>query len=359
MFNLGEFNMKKTLIALAAFAATAAFAQSSVTLYGIADAYVGQTKGFGGVSQTVVNSGGLSQSRIGLSVKEDLGSGLQAFVVVENAVDTDTGAGTGNRKSVLGLSGSFGTVSLGAQQDPVSQVVENVLDAQSDSRFSTVAGVYGGSLFNVVRNSVRYDTPNFDGFTAAVQVGLGEDKNTIINPGRASRDTAFNVQYANGPLAVALAHGIYETNSTLTGSLVPVNAFVPARLSATALAGSYDFGAAKLNLGFTNAKTKALSGNDKGINVGVTAPIGAFTVVGQLSRNKASGIGLTGLASNVFAGAANANGTSNRTSFGLEGHYALSKRTTSYVGFNQTKDANQGANADKSRVFGVGVRHVF
>ena len=74
--------MKKTLIALAAFAATAAFAQSSVTLYGIADVYVGQTKTFGGTSQTVVNSGGLSTSRIGLSVKEDLGSGLQGFVVV-------------------------------------------------------------------------------------------------------------------------------------------------------------------------------------------------------------------------------------------------------------------------------------
>lgn len=324
--------MKKTLIALAAFAATAAFAQSSVTLYGIADVYVGQTKGFGGTSQTVVNSGGLSTSRIGLSVKEDLGSGLQGFVVVENGVNTDTGTSGGVRKSVLGLTGSFGTVSLGNQQDPLSQVLENVLDAQSDSVFSAVAGTQGASFYTVA-NSVRYDTPNFDGFSAAVQVGLGEDKNTAINPGRASRDTALNVQYANGPLALALAHGIYETNNGL-------NNLVPVRQTGTALAGTYDFGMAKLNLGFTNAKTKTVAGNDKGINVGVTAPIGAFTVVGQLSRNK-------------FTGA------KNRTSFGLEGHYALSKRTTSYVGFNQTKDNNLASGADKSRIFGVGVRHVF
>lgn len=321
--------MKKTLIALAAFAATAAFAQSSVTLYGIADAYVGQTKGFGGTSQTVVNSGGLSTSRIGLSVKEDLGSGLQGFVVVENGVNTDTGTSGGVRKSVLGLSGSFGAVSLGAQQDPLSQVLENVLDAQSDSVFSAVAGSNGGSVFNTITNSVRYDTPNFDGFTAAVQVGLGEDKNVVPNT-RASRDTALNVQYANGPLTVALAHGIFEV----------APATVAARETATALAGAYDFGAAKLNLGFTNAKTKGVAGNDKGINVGVTAPIGAFTVVGQLSRNK-------------FTGAKNV------TSLGLEGHYALSKRTTSYVGFNQTKDNNLASGADKSRIFGVGVRHVF
>jgi len=37
MFNLGETCMKKSLVALAALAATGAFAQSSVTLYGNVD----------------------------------------------------------------------------------------------------------------------------------------------------------------------------------------------------------------------------------------------------------------------------------------------------------------------------------
>lgn len=346
--------MKKSLVALAALAATAAFAQSSVTLYGIADAYVGQTKALGSVavpnpsSQTVVNSSGLSVSRIGLSVKEDLGAGLQGFVVFENGVNTDTGTGAGNRKSVLGLTGSFGTVSLGNQQEALSQVLENVLDAQSDSAFSAVAGSRNSAakllanparntaLFNTTANSVRYDTPNFDGFTAAVQVGLGENKN-VPAVGRATRNTSFNVQYANGPLALALAHGIAENK---VGPLLPAGA-TNNSASETALAGAYDFGMAKLNLGFTNAKQKGVPGNDKGINVGVTAPIGAFTVIGQLSRNKFTNL-------------------KNVTSFGLEGHYALSKRTTSYVGFNQTKDSNLAAPVNnKARAFGVGVRHVF
>ena len=325
--------MKKSLVALAAFAATAAFAQSSVTLYGIADAYVGSVKSFGGDTQTVVNSGGLSQSRIGLSVKEDLGSRLQGFVVVENGVNTDTGTSGGIRKSVLGLTGSFGTVGLGAQQNPYSEVMENVLDAQSDSVFSAVAGSQGRNSFAVTTNSVRYDTPNFDGFSAAVQVGLGEDKAAGT---RANRNTSFNVQYANGPLAVALAHQMVETGALVTTfNPLPLALTAANRLTETAVAGSYDFGAAKLNLGFTNAKIKGVTGNDKGINVGVTAPIGAFTVVGQLSRNKFTN-------------------DENRTSFGLEGRYALSKRTTSYVGANQTK-----YDGEKSRVLAVGVRHVF
>ena len=60
--------MKKTWIACAALASLAgvAQAQSSVTLYGIVDAYLGRTKteSLGSsVSTTGLNSGGLSTSR--------------------------------------------------------------------------------------------------------------------------------------------------------------------------------------------------------------------------------------------------------------------------------------------------------
>ena len=125
--------MKKTLVAVAALAASAAFAQSSVTLYGVADAYFGSEK-IAGVSQTVVNDGGLSQSRIGVSVKEDLGAGLSAFAVIEGAVALDTGAGglNANRKSVVGLSGDFGAVSLGRQNTPLENTIENTIDAQGN-----------------------------------------------------------------------------------------------------------------------------------------------------------------------------------------------------------------------------------
>ena len=50
MFNLGDFSMKKTLVAMAALASMSAFAQSSVTLYGIGDIW------FGSSSKTGVGS---------------------------------------------------------------------------------------------------------------------------------------------------------------------------------------------------------------------------------------------------------------------------------------------------------------
>lgn len=324
--------MKKTLVAVAALAASAAFAQSSVTLYGVADAYFGSEKIDGVTSQTVVNSGGLSQSRIGVSVKEDLGAGLSAFAIIEQGVNLDQGNSNGARKSVVGLSGGFGAVSLGAQATPLNDAVENVIDAQGNSAFSAVTSAIAGDVANAggiqtqYTNSVRYDTPNFDGFTAAVQVGFDEDK--VAGGPSAGRGVSMNLGYANGPVAVVLAY----QNDKASGATAE---------KTLALGGSYDFGVAKLNLGYGRADNVIGTNNGRLVSVGVTVPVDAFTFVGQYAQGKVSNI----------AGSSK--------SFALEGRYALSKRTTAYAGYNSTKD-NIGGGADfKTNRFGVGVRHVF
>ena len=329
--------MKKTLVAVAALAASAAFAQSSVTLYGVADAYFGSEKGLVGVSQTVVNDGGLSQSRLGVSVKEDLGAGLSAFAVIEGAVALDGGAGGlgADRKSVVGLSGDFGAVSLGRQQTPLQDVVESTIDAQATSGFSALTSAAnrnavqaaGSGLNGQTRyaNSVRYDSPNFDGFSGAVQVGLGENKGVGVSAGR---NVAFNLAYANGPVAVALGH---QNDKAVGGA---------AALKTTALGGSYDFGVAKLNLGYARLSQTGTN-SQRDINVGVSIPVDAFTFVGQYAQEKVS------------------NTAGNVRAFALEGRYALSKRTTAYAGYNNTRNNIGGGAAVKTNRFGVGIRHVF
>lgn len=326
--------MKKTLVAVAALAASAAFAQSSVTLYGVADAYFGSEKIDGVTSQTVVNDGGLSTSRIGVSVKEDLGSGLSAFAVVEGAVALDGGAGGlgADRKSVVGLTGGFGSVSLGSQETPLNDTIENVIDAQGNSAFSAVTASIGGTVANAgltqskYNNSVRYDSPNFDGFSGAVQVGLGENKTPADSAGR---DVAFNLTYANGPLVAGLAYA----NEKATGSATAEKTL--------ALGGSYDFGVAKLNLGYGTASDVIGTNDGRAFSAGVTVPFGAFSFIGQFAQSEVSDV------------------DGNSKSFGLEGRYALSKRTTAYAGYNNTKD-NIGGGADfKTNRFGVGLRHVF
>ena len=329
--------MKKTLVAVAALAASAAFAQSSVTLYGVADAYIGSQKNAAGVTQSVVNSDGLSPSRVGVSVKEDLGSGLNAFANFEQGIKLDTGSSAGVRTSIVGLGGSFGSVSLGAQDTPLTNAVLDVVDAQGESGFSALTGSVNrdattgnlasvnGTTSRLYTNSVRYDSPNMEGFSGAVQYGFGEDKTTTTS---ASHGAAFNLKYANGPVAVALAYQSDKAGATATTT------------NTTVFGGSYDFGPAKLNLGYGRTKVTAMNAA-RDYNIGVTIPVGAFSIVGQYANAKVS------------------NTAGNSRSFGLEGRYALSKRTTAYVGYNDTRNTIGGIAAVKTNRFGVGLRHVF
>ena len=115
--------MKKSLLALAVLAASgAAFAQSSVTLYGRVD--LGITKITG---QSAVMADGSSvgtSSRIGFRGVEDLGGGLKAGFLVETQFDADAskngGAGStiGSRNSYIDLMGGFGGVRLGRHLNP-------------------------------------------------------------------------------------------------------------------------------------------------------------------------------------------------------------------------------------------------
>jgi len=98
-----------------------------VTIYGVADAAVGFGSHGDNDFSGIVN-GVLSGSRIGFKGTEDLGNGLKAVFVLEQGFDIGNGTAspavgtdkdsTFSRQALVGLSGSFGTVSLGRQYAP-------------------------------------------------------------------------------------------------------------------------------------------------------------------------------------------------------------------------------------------------
>ena len=109
--------MKFTLGAIAlALAAPAAFAQSSVTIYGIVDLDGQYLSGHS--KDVLVTSGGQSGSRIGFKGSEDLGSGYYADVVLEGGINVDTGGSAQGgqlfgRQAFGALRTPFGTASAG------------------------------------------------------------------------------------------------------------------------------------------------------------------------------------------------------------------------------------------------------
>jgi predicted porin len=376
--------MKKSLIALAVLAASgAAMAQSSVTLYGVADAFVGSKKvstavatgnvlTFTQARQTVIDSNGLNSSRWGLRGTEDLGNGMNAVFVLESGLSIDTGAAASatslfNRQAFVGLnSSSFGTVSLGRHYSAYETVRSGFLSSQGNSTtFDATNGTQfsqanvtaltsfantapaartaaqataAAAAFNVngaaanrigawagyqtrIDNSVRYATPNFSGFTGEVVYGLGENKTPTTD---ATKNVSASLKYANGPIGVALGHANDETA-------------VGFHVKNTAIGGSYDFGVAKAFLAFNQAKYDGLAKQSEWA-VGVRAPIGATTLVAQYAQSKGDDLGKA-------------------QSLGLEAQYSLSKRTTAYGAFNQTKV--ELVNNNKNSVVGLGVRHTF
>jgi predicted porin len=341
MFNLGEFSMKKTLIALAVLAASsAAMAQSSVTLYGRLDAGLGQTKttvnGVDlGSKQTGINSSTLNTTYWGLKGSEDLGGGLRANFDLQSGFAIDTGAGNPGlfqRKAIVGLSGAFGSVDLGRNYtayDALRSATNNTFD----SNLATTAAVWGNGIADYslrTSNSVIYNSPNFSGFSGAVAYGFGENK-TATND--ATDTLSLHVKYANGPLLVG--YGYQEEKQLAVAGIQDKNKY-------NLIGATYDLGMVKLVGAYNTVKNNTLK--DKEYEIGVSAPFGAANVAAGYTNSKSEGF----------------NTTNKGTGYSLVGTYDLSKRTTLYVGYNQAKTQTaNGSIEQKNTVVATGVRHTF
>jgi predicted porin len=349
--------MKKSLIALAVLAASGvASAQSTVTLYGLVDAYVGTLK-VNGLRQTGVNlanpaggsGGGFNTSRFGLKGSEDLGGGLKANFVLEAGYDPSTGVAnsytnpfTGStsnavfgRQSWVGVSGGFGEIKLGKMWTPYDEVKGSGAAAFDANIFAPAGSVWVSNNYqDRPGNSIYYSTPSFSGFSAAALYAFGENKANAVGTTPAvdaGKIVSVNVQYANGPIGVALSHQQEKPN----GNVVTTKF--------TQLNGSYDFQVVKLLAAYGNVK----NGNDKTneYQIGVDVPLGgAITLSGGVATSKTK-----------FAAAPE----SKRTGFGLAAKYDLSKRTFLYTGLQAAKEKIAGTPDAKVETFAVGVQHKF
>ncbi|MDR3368275.1 porin [Rhodoferax sp.] len=346
--------MKKSLIALAVLAASgASFAQSTVSVYGILDAWMGVNKAANGVSTTMVGSGGVDGDRWGLKGSEDLGGGLKADFVLEQGFSIDTGAAdtigatdfgvngkAGSavssafaRYSAVGFSGGFGEVKLG-KYSTAYDMVENGANGVFNSALSAEKATWkSGATYNWnPANGIYYATPEMGGFSAAVSYALGENKTSNVGAGNI---TAFNVKYAQGPIMASLGYQEEKADGNATA-----NKFGQ-------INGSYDFGMAKLQLAYGTADvTAAVQTKTSEYEIGVTAPVStALAVSANYAYSKDDD---NAVATGV-----------KRSGIGLGAAYSLSKRTFVYGGYRAETAKQDGAENVDTHLFAVGVHHVF
>ncbi|HET8694450.1 MAG TPA: porin, partial [Aquabacterium sp.] len=239
--------MKKTLLALAALAATsAAFAQSSVTLYGVVDMSLEKVKGDHQVTR--VSSGNLATSRIGVKGTEDLGGGMKTNFVLESAVAADTGANGGgstrffDRAAWVGLQGGAGELRLGRQDSSIGILAgdSSILGAQAYDDL-VIVGTRAGKGYRRVDNAVTYLLPSMvPGVTAQLQYSTAGGTSTATGteaygqPGNYTKNYGLNVKYSEGPVFAGLGYlSVVDDNNSPS----------PAgnqRANATLVYGGYD-----------------------------------------------------------------------------------------------------------------------
>ncbi|HHX4055932.1 MAG: porin [Burkholderia contaminans] len=201
--------------------ASCAFAQSSVTLYGLVDTAIRYQTNAGPDGKDLIGMtvGPETHSRWGLRGSEDLGGGLSAIFRLENGFELGDGklhvANTlFSRQAYVGLSnGRYGTLTFGNQYAPLYDTMGDVFDPMTVGDYWQDSWAYNGiGNYLTVPNSVKYAF-TYNGFSVDAIYGFGN------HAGAMGLDSTYGVEltYAQGPASINT--GFQQTSvSSVNGS---------------------------------------------------------------------------------------------------------------------------------------------
>lgn len=409
--------MQKKIVAIAAsmlcVGALPALAQSTgvskVELWGIVDAAVRHTNNEGADrgSLTKMMGGGMSQSRWGIKVDEDLGGGTKAFAEMENRFNADDGSVSTPffQLAYVGLQGPYGRLSMGRQWNVLFDVVTSTYSSFPYSPYMEaykpeLGMAVGARNSNMLKYTFATPTRNFVGSlqysfkegndTVAIEdVALaGGDPTSLIQGLAGSTLTGGALKTMGGYLRYS------QSGFSVGGGYLRTELPGGSDVDAWTLGGSYRSGPLYVNVGYGLNKLKSAE-------VSTTDPIAAAratvrntvdgAILNQLWAGQTNGgfqagdadkrqlvkVGFgyqvtprVNMGVHYFRGkqsgsvSGNFNSTANFVVAAAD--YAFSKRTDAYLGVDHTSiSGGQGAVLDntsgaRSRTgFTIGMRHRF
>jgi len=409
--------MKKTLIALAAVAATgAAFAQSSVTLSGTFDHSLQSAKN-GTTTVTSIAKNGMASSRIQFAGTEDLGGGMTAnftcdtdltptaglgyatTAIASGAATTTAATATAslcNRIGLVGAAGGFGRVDIGGDYTPMFRITGiadpfgtngvaswynlggfvargGLVVADVSSTFEAVSGAGTGGASLAAPMSATATSSTGGGAIGATTVAS-------VNAARANNTITYSTPVYNGLQAVYM-HIVDGIAGNATTGKLGAGSSMRIRYDAgplTLAVGSQsikvgDTYAASSVDGVASLKTNIVASSyDFGV---AKATFGYQTQTLSGLKGKDTIVGLivpmganTIKASYAMKSVDTADGTGEfgAKQFGLGFIHALSKRTDIYAQYGRvTNDANAQAGVlapnvgTSSTAYQFGLRHAF
>ncbi|HEZ0051056.1 TPA: porin [Neisseria meningitidis] len=121
-------------------------------------------------------------SFIGFKGSEDLGEGLKAVWQLEQDVSVAGGGATrwGNRESFVGLAGEFGTLRAGRVANQFDDASKAIDPWDSNNVVASQLGIF--KRHDDMPVSVRYDSPEFSGFSGSVQFVPAQNSKSAYTP---------------------------------------------------------------------------------------------------------------------------------------------------------------------------------
>jgi len=353
--------MKKACMVLGLLAAStsAAWAQSSVQLYGIVDAAVRYTSSVSaGGSKYTLQPGGMSQSRLGVNVTEDLGGGLKAMANLEHRLNSDTGTVAAPdfwRQAWVGIQSSeFGQIRLGRQYNILFDVYTSTYPS---FKYSPYIEAYkpeiGLSMAARQSNMVKY-IGEVGGLRGEIQVSAGEGNSQNKSMGGMLRYAMGEFTFGGGYLEVTDTLGKKVKGGTVGGAYTSG----PWYVNASYAENKFDRG------GLLGAVyTSGLLGNVLNAAANDVAKRDMFSVGATYQLTSALNLGAHyWYSTQTHYGAPLANVKSKADFFAVVADYAFSKRTDAYVELDYTKFSGAiryaSGNAKRGGAM-VGVRHRF
>jgi len=341
-------------------------AQADVTLFGHIDTSIDAVDQDGGSDDINMHC---TTCSLGFKGSEDLGNGLKAIFFLDFQYDTVNvdSSSLSDRDQWLGLAGGFGSVkagtistvykSHGAMIDPLYRTSLQGRGRGLQSDFHNGAG---DNLEGRADNTIRYDSPSWNGLEVGAFYTLDGDEDTGIpdpaNPGsNLDEDNdayGAGVSYTNGGL---IAFADYQDNN---GSSSDVGGDV----SAWKVGGKYTLGMFGLYGQYEDASV------DEDYP-GITTPVDYDLTVWHLGASASLGNTMAYLA--YGQGEYDNAGSSDNeyTTWTLALMHSLSKRTMLYTGFNEVDcDYNQpnssacgkvGSSGGEDDKFSIGMKHKF
>jgi predicted porin len=415
--------MKKSLLAVAAIGAfaSAAQAQSSVTVYGIVDAGLSATNRYisGTSTQTQSTAAGSqeSSSRLGFKGSEDLGGGRSAIFTAEmglnpaknnfsGSTNSYNNATFDNRQMFVGINDkALGQVTFGRQYTLTHNTIVNTdtmggnniiggttyVGGNSTADFANTP-TYGNSAYIVrLSETAAYESPTIMGAKALLQASTKKE-NAATTQKNANDTVAFGLDWTYQNARVIASRSINKVNAinlngvdyglaqsfgvatayNTDGSVKTAGTVGSANVkqTETAVGATYDFGIAKV---YANYLQTLLEGQFSAASTfagATTLPQGkrnAFETgvavpYGQFMIRAKYGMGSSNMSSATVMSVSTPSITGG--SFNFRGYqagvdYNMSKRTNLYAIYGRASGDLSATTTYSANQTAIGVRHTF